>query len=153
MWAPIAMLGRWLCHDNLDEMTMVDDAERVFELIKLMGYAFLTALHSLDRAGKLTKDSKFRDLGLVMTLYLKWSMGAGDDAGDDDPVSWRAHVVGYAKKAGIDLRTVGCLSMERELREVEHAQALKNSTKVDRWDWKKIVSPSVLSCLKIFEGH
>jgi hypothetical protein len=141
MWAPIAMLGRWLCQDTIEEMMMVDDGEHVFQLVRLMGHAFLTALHVIDRAGKLTRDSEFRDLGLVMTLYLKWSLGADDeDFEDDDELSWREHVVAYAKKAGIDLRTVGCRSMDKELEGIEDATPLDKSIKADRWDWKKTVS-------------
>jgi hypothetical protein len=151
MWAPIAMLGYWLNNDNMMEMTMVDDGDRVYHLVYLMGHALLAALHAIDRASKLTRDSEFRDLGLVMTLYLKWSHDwddwdeeDSDEDGDDDEdekVSWRANVVGYAKKAGIDLKTVGC-GLYSELDDVEDAEPIEKSKKADRWNWKKLVSLS-----------
>ena len=149
MWAPIAMLGYWLNNGNMMDMTMVDDGDRVYHLVYLMGNALLAALHAIDRAGKLTKDSEFRDLGLVMNMYLKWSHGwddydeedseYSDEDVDDEKAPWRANVVAYAKKAGIDLKTVGC-AVTDELTEVEDAEPLEKCKKADRWNWKKIVS-------------
>ena len=140
------MIGYWLNNnDNMMEMTMADDGNRVAHLVYVMGHALLAALHAIDRAGKLTEDSEFRDLGLVMTLYLRWSHDEDDwdeedsDEDGDGNGSWRAHVVGYAKKAGIDLKTVGC-ELHIELEDVEDAEPLGKSRKADRWDWKKIVS-------------
>lgn len=114
-WAPIAMLGRWLC-ENIMEMTGVDDGDRTNDFIALLGRAFLTALHAVDRAGRLTKDSELRDLGLVMSLYLEWSHGLEDyGLNENDDMPWREHILAYAKKAGIDLKAVGCNSMSRVL--------------------------------------
>ena len=65
----MAALGHWMqlndfggdvCHTTIG----VEDGERACQLFGLFGYAFLTALQTIDRAGKLTKDSKLRDLDL-----------------------------------------------------------------------------------------
>lgn len=120
-------------------MMAVDDGARVYHLVKLIGYAVLTGLHAVDKAGKLTKNSEIRGLGLVMTLYLRWSHGLDENADDEEDLTWRENVVAYAKKAGIDLKTVGC-AMDRELEDIGDAEPLENSKKADRWDWKKVVS-------------
>jgi hypothetical protein len=150
MWAPVAMLGFWLCSGNLEEMINVDDGGRVDEFVGLMGRMFITALNAIDRASKLTKDSEFRDLGLVMTMYLEWSHGLGDyGLGEDDDIPWCEHVVAYAQKAGIDLRTAGLKSMADILDDIGEVETLEKRTKADRWDWKKTVN---LSILRVFES-
>ena len=139
------MLGHWLC-DNITEMTGVDDGARVNALVELMSRAFLTALQAVDRANELKKDSKLLDLGLVMTVWLEWSFGLSDyGLGEDGEMDWREHVVAYAQKAGIDLRTAGCNSMNRVLNSLEEKledeiQDIGPAGKADRWGWKKTVS-------------
>ena len=92
------MLGFWLCNDNLEEVINVDDGDRVDALVALMGRMFNTALHAIDRAGNLTKNFEFRDLGLVMTMYLEWSHGLGDyGLGKNEyDFPWCEHVVADA---------------------------------------------------------
>jgi hypothetical protein len=112
---------------------------------------FLTALHAVDVAGKLTGDSELRDLGLVMSLYIKWAAGGDDfdiDDLDEEPPSLRDTVVSYAMKAKIDLVETGCHSMKYVMEDSEHVEPLKAALKAkvaDRWKWKKTVS-SHLAC-------
>ncbi|KAG4218975.1 hypothetical protein PC116_g32545, partial [Phytophthora cactorum] len=48
----------------------------------------------------LKADSEIKDLGLIMTFYLYW---VEDLEIPDLELPFRKEVVGYAKKAGIDL--------------------------------------------------
>ncbi len=58
LWAIIAMLGHWL-HDQMTSMAHAEDeGDRWIELRDLVECAFLTALHDVDAAGKLTRDSE-----------------------------------------------------------------------------------------------
>lgn len=143
-WAPIAMLGFWLNNnENGQDVIHVDDGERCGELIKLMGIALLTALHDIDRAGKLTKDSELRDIGLVMTTYLEWAHDLDQYGFDDGQMDWLKDVVAYAKKASIDLATVGCQSAAKILENFERVPPLKDDKKADRWNWTKNVSHEI----------
>lgn len=75
----------------------IDDADRVGAMVELVGGAFLSVLDLIDHAKELRPDSAYRDLSLVMSLYLKWSQDLlVDSDGDDD---WRGKVVAYEKKA------------------------------------------------------
>ena len=145
MWAVMSMLGHWVKQTaTMGEILMtiigVDDGARASQLMGLFGCAFLTVLDVVDRAGKLNKESEFRDLGLVMSIYLDWASGLEDYGIDDDDLSWRKNVVAYAKKANIDLATVGCHGTAKNLEKYKKVHALKAASKADIWGWKKAVS-------------
>ena len=55
-------------------MTMLqcEDGQRVNVLVDLIGRAFLSGLETIDSAGELKSESRFPDLGLVMSIYLDW---------------------------------------------------------------------------------
>ena len=138
MWAVVAMLGHWMQNgDVCGDIMSADDGERVETLFGVFGRLFLTALETLDRAGKLNPDSEFRDLGLVTSLYLSWSDGLGDYGFEGECLDWRESVVAYAVKAGIDLRSSGCDQVDRALKDLGEVQPLKPVKKADRWGWKK----------------
>ena len=88
LWAVVATLGHWMLGPDICQtMLQVDDGERIVTLISVFGCLLLTALDAVDRAGKLKSDSEFRDLGLVMSIYLEWSDGL--DAYGVDELEWR----------------------------------------------------------------
>ena len=146
MWAVMAALGHWMQLDDFggdvcQTIFHVEDGERACQLIGLFGCAFLTALEAMNRAGKLTKDSDLRDLGLVMSLYLWWSYGLeGYGIEGDGVLEWRKHIVAYAKKAKIDLKGTGCHSAAKVLLKYNAVRPLKTNAKANRWDWQKMVS-------------
>jgi hypothetical protein len=158
MWILVAGLGHWLLRGEAGMAACADDGDRVNELTGLVGCALLTALHSLDVAGKLTNNSDIRDLGLVMSLYLHWTTIWGDM--DEEELEWRKKVVGYAKKAGIDLEQAGCASMKTILKEFERVRPItvvpKNMPR-DRWAWKRKLSRyrqmNGLAVDVTFDGH
>ena len=135
--------------ESLGALIGIDDGEGVVALYNLIGCAFVTLLDALDRAGQLKEDSEFRDLGLVMSIYLDWSEGMpgyGIDTeimvDDEDGLDWRELIVVYSKKAGIDLSARGCHSVTKCLEDVDMAElgALKGKAKAGRWKWNKRVS-------------
>ena len=75
MWAPIAALSHWINSGDVASFMGMDDGYRACKLIGLIGCAVMTMLKSIDVAGELKADSSVRDLGLVLSLYLKYARG------------------------------------------------------------------------------
>jgi hypothetical protein len=144
MWAIMATLGHWLQDTGtLMRWQSVDDGERVHKLMALIGCGFLTMLDCVDRFGSLGRDSEFKDLGLVMSLYLRFSDGLEDYSIDEESMAWRKYVIGYAKKARIDLVTGGCHEVRKILEDEENqdiAPLKDGSSRGGRWKWPKNVS-------------
>jgi hypothetical protein len=121
---------------------MADDGDRVNMLHGLMGCAAATALELIDREGQLKADFELRDLGLVISLWLKFGEGKEDYGMDEEMFEWRSVLIAYADKAGIDLVKTGC-GGTKELEEKYRHTKLKldggKKVKADRWDWAKTV--------------
>jgi hypothetical protein len=122
---------------------VMDDGERMMETESLIGRSFLTNLNELDLAGLLKAGSDVKDLGFVISLYIRFA-GNCEGSGDDEDLDWRKEVIAYAKKAGVDLAATGCYGTEKWVKAVEEEtgeiDALEGASKADRWDWKKNVS-------------
>jgi len=88
MWAPLAALAHWLNSGDHDSFRMMDDGERCTRLIGLVGRAFATMLHTIDQAGELKAGAQFHDLGLVISLYLKWGTGQGNYGIEPEDLDW-----------------------------------------------------------------
>ena len=130
MWAIMSGLGRWMHQEEvLQTIIHVEDGERACELVGLFGCAFLTALDCVDKAGKLTKDSELRNLGLVMSIYLSWSFDLEDYGIEGECVEWRKSVIAYAKRADIDLEATGYHSVQKVLPKYSSVKALKDETR------------------------
>jgi hypothetical protein len=99
-------------------------------------------LNELDRADLLKPDSKFQDLSLVMGMALKWSDGQIDYGYDEEHPEWRNSVVAYANKGGIDLAASPLHEAPELVDGVDDAE-VAGKAKVDRWDWKKRVGPTL----------
>jgi hypothetical protein len=121
---------------------VLEDGKRLQDTFRLIGCAFISALGELDRAGLLNVDSPIKDLGLVMSLYLQWAGEISDC--EDGQLDWRKEVIGYAKKANIDLEAAGCYGAAANVvaldQEFDEISPLASSTKADRWGWTKAVS-------------
>ena len=131
-------LAHWLNNDEtMSPWLGIDDSDRVSGMAELVGCAFLSVLDVIDHAKELKPNSAYRDLGLVMSLYLKWTQDLAVDFDGDE--EWREHVVAYAKKGGIDLKASGCRGIAESLEELEDVEALQNNA-VGRWKWTSKVS-------------
>ncbi|KAK4493831.1 hypothetical protein PRZ48_015016 [Zasmidium cellare] len=144
MWAVVAALAHFLNGGRADAAFHVDDGEKIFEMISLLGCMILTALNEIERIGQLKAESEFRDLGYVMALWWRWGgeglttgLGDAEEKEDGEDTDWCDLIVAYAKKAGIELAKQGVYGLERGLRDVD-VEALEGKAKVDRWGWKKM---------------
>ncbi|KAI1078066.1 hypothetical protein F5B20DRAFT_582593 [Whalleya microplaca] len=134
MWAIIAGTTHWLLDEELGPWMMMDDGERLETTVELIGQALVTVLNELDQAQMLKADSDIKDLGLVIACYLQWIETLNDLGCESD---FRKEAIGYAKKAGIDLKDAGCYGMEQVLGEFGNTKPLAGNAKADRWNWKK----------------
>lgn len=81
---------------------MSDDGDRAQEISGLVGTALLSGLASIEEAGELKADSKFLDLGIIITTFLYWSKDHEDyGIEDEDAIGWRKHVVAYFERRGL----------------------------------------------------
>ena len=60
--------------------------------------------------------------------------------GDDGETDWGESIVGYAKRAGIDLDKDGCSATGRVLKELEDVPDLEGTARAGRWTCPKNVS-------------
>lgn len=119
----------------------MDDGARTSELIGLIGCASVTMLDTLDKGGELKDDSKFRDLGLVISLFLKWSQGQEDSGITEEDLELGPLLITYAKNAGIDLEAVGCNDIGEILDQLDGESDVElPKSKADRYQWAKTVS-------------
>ncbi|KXT18473.1 hypothetical protein AC579_2240 [Pseudocercospora musae] len=150
MWAVVTALANYVNRDASMPYMMVDDGERCERLNAIIGCVILTALNELDRIGQLKKDSKFRDLGHVMALYLLFSKthdtteieyGAHDLDGDREvaeTIDWQDALVAYAEKAGVDLLDQGVSGINEVLAKVVGYTDI-GKAKVERWKWTELL--------------
>lgn len=137
MWCVAAVMAHWLNHPGTDPWLSIDDGERTEETFGVIGCMLLTVLDFIEREKELKADSKFHDLGLIMTLFIKSAIAPAEiplEAG----LEWREAVVAYSKLAKIDLAKVGVDGMAEPLKEFTKVPALKSKETADRWSWKKM---------------
>ncbi|KAF3074154.1 hypothetical protein CFAM422_003805 [Trichoderma lentiforme] len=95
-------------HEPLDvgnaEFEMCDDGERCQLILELFGSMIIAAIDELQKKGLFTKDSKFPNIPIILSLLIKyaWTMGRGD-YGFDDNIDWVFYVVQQAEAADITL--------------------------------------------------
>ncbi|KAI6088666.1 hypothetical protein F4821DRAFT_233488 [Hypoxylon rubiginosum] len=138
MWAIVAGTMQWLLEMPSQSWLAINNKAKLSTTVGLIGRAFVSVLNELDHAKLLKADSDIKDLGLVMTYYLYWVetlKGRGIE------LPSRKEVVGYAKKAGIELKEVGLFGTEERVKELEKEggkiKALSGRAQPDRFDWKK----------------
>ena len=153
MWAAISALGHFLSHDVHREVWMHIAVEsrvnpfggRVETLTSLIGCAILSALNALDRLDELKEDSAFRDLGLVMAMYLQFSLQAIDGTthwNQGDEVDWQLAVIQYAANAGIKLTDQGVAGLE-DIVKVYKRVPISGKVTASRWKWAESVSRDI----------
>lgn len=150
MWTISAALGHWIATEQLGPWMHADDGERVQETQQLINRSFLNSLNEIDMAGLLKADSRIKDLGLIISLYLHWSDDHEDygiEEGED--LESRTEILAYAKKAGLDLEATGVYGIAEHVKSLEETHGeiapLAGKAKADRWGWKKAVSISSLN--------
>lgn len=128
-------------------MNVDDRYNRVGELTGLIGCAFLSTLNALERIDQLKPDSEFLDLGLVMALYLKFSMAASRSSicleykNNDTSVNWQQSILEYAAKFDIDLAEQDVPEIAELIASCESSGQSSGKATATRWNWLKTVSP------------
>ncbi|KAL5415887.1 hypothetical protein PMIN03_002464 [Paraphaeosphaeria minitans] len=100
MWAALSSMVLWLTEGPGTDYIMNDDGERTEEISALTGTALLSGLASIEEAGELKADSKFLDLGIVITSFLFWAKDHERYGIEDESVAWRAPAVAYFDRSG-----------------------------------------------------
>ena len=129
LWMQIASFGLFLNNAELDALSMVDDGERYFELMELVGLAFLSALNELDLVGKLGPDSEFKDIPFTMGALVN----AGAEHDSEDTGKWTQYIVRYAIDKKINVNTYRLKKLVNE-----HKGPVSMPAKAgDKWGFKK----------------
>lgn len=152
LWAILEALSHWLLDDDIGTWAWLKDGEQYALTSQLIGYAFLTALNRIDREGELHKDSKYKDLSLMLGLWLDMADSyerfednneyPDSDEEDDGPFSWSEYILAYARAN--DLPIEGTYKVKRSLE--ERLQKFDNEPRklprkaIDRFKWKQMVS-------------
>ncbi|KAF2795672.1 hypothetical protein K505DRAFT_335813 [Melanomma pulvis-pyrius CBS 109.77] len=106
MWVIMAAMGWWFCEGEVMNGIILDITEQISDTMNLIGAAFLESLNAIDLLGELKPNSKFRDLGLIMSLFLHWPDDLNKSYGFEGKyLAWRKFVVAYMKKAGLSADT------------------------------------------------
>lgn len=106
-------------------------------------------LNALDRAGQLKPGSDFKDLALVMALYLKFANDYNDEdlvglVSNEETTRWPLKIIKYAQDNNIDLAGSGLAGVKERLNAVKDEVAKQNAwnkPSPDRWGFKRAVSP------------
>ncbi|KAK4890638.1 hypothetical protein LTR27_010677 [Elasticomyces elasticus] len=139
MWIIASAVAHWRSSEDTNMVLMSGDGDTATPRVEACGRMFLTALEAVEREGELKLDSRFRDLGLVMSLSLKWSADLLQyGIGEEGQCDWRRDVVGYAKAAGVDFSETTWASSEarkavEEFKDVEPIQA--GDAEPTQWQW------------------
>ena len=112
---------------------MIDDGEGTESTIGLIGCALLSVIEAIEHAGELRPESKFRDLALVMSLYLAFAENARAIFCWEE-MTRSERVVGYAKKGGLDLEARGRHGTKSILEGLGDVAPIQQR-KVGMWMW------------------
>lgn len=146
-WTSVAALAWFLSRSCFPWHTQ-DDGERVFATVDLIGNTFLNCLELLAKAGKLEAKGddghlEFRDVPLVMALYLKLADTLSEDM-ETEELIWHHHIVAYASKYSISLIDVPLKNIKKlvgnstdEHHGVTWPEELRDREDVGLWDLKK----------------
>lgn len=116
----------------------------------LIGAAFLESLNAIDLLGELKPDSKFRGLGLIMSLFLHWPDDLNESYGFEGKYfAWRKLVVAYMKKASLSADT-GIFGTDK-LMEKNDQDGDIGEAKPKRWAFASKVSYARTSHLTIYQ--
>ncbi|KAF1351121.1 hypothetical protein BDV97DRAFT_163839 [Delphinella strobiligena] len=115
----------------------VDDGQRVFDYALIVGTTLLAALNTLDRNDLLTPDSEFKDIALVMGLYLKVAQNFGEvlDWSDGEGQIWPNQIVTFAKEKDIQIDMP--FGIESLVRQYDTGENLPRKA-IDRFKFKPL---------------
>jgi len=109
--------------------------------IQVIGKAFLNMLHLLEQEDQLKPDSEYKDLSLIMSMWLGIASTFSDcmDLYEDGSQPWPEHIVTYSKKHNVDI-SVTVRADEMVLIHDDGKEELpkkKGKPTPDRWAFKR----------------
>ncbi|KAK5682264.1 hypothetical protein LTS10_005390 [Elasticomyces elasticus] len=140
MWIIASAVAHWRSPEDTNMVLISGDGDKATPRVEACGRMFLIALEAVEREGELKAESRFRDLGLVMSLNLKWCADLLQyGIGEEGQCDWRKEVVGYAKAAGVDLTEAWASAEARKaIEEFKHVEAIQaGGGKATKWEWPK----------------
>ncbi|KAF2233834.1 hypothetical protein EV356DRAFT_533372 [Viridothelium virens] len=126
----------WAIIEALD----LDDGDRMFKTLDMIGCAALSMLNRLDLAGKLKPNSEFKDIALVISVFLLFAEKFEDNLLDFDiDEFWHQHLASYVKRNSIAM--TGVAGIEKKVAELEETidedtPFIKGNPEPDQWNWK-----------------
>ncbi|KAK5726121.1 hypothetical protein LTR17_013023 [Elasticomyces elasticus] len=145
MWCIVSAVAHWLNGQTMfgDSVVSIlvrtDDCDGICDRIRVAGCMFLTTLDAIDHVGQLKQRTRFRDFGLVCSLWLEWSWALENyGIGDNGECAWRKNIVAYAKKAHINLAKTGVVGGDCSfaLKSYKNVKSQKRDGKgFGRWHW------------------
>ncbi|KAG9935043.1 hypothetical protein KCV05_g2376, partial [Aureobasidium melanogenum] len=145
--------GWWIVEEPSYPWHGIDDGERSWLTYSLLAFMFLTGLNRIDQDGELKPDSKYKDLSLVMSLWVRAANDMGPDVedpfddgkgGDSDlgdwagfSLLWFRYLLALAKEAGIPIKGVTDFDdkVDEWTSQIEGKVRLPPK-KADRFGWK-----------------
>ncbi|KAL4960727.1 uncharacterized protein BDV14DRAFT_138685 [Aspergillus stella-maris] len=144
-WAVCEAIPLYCLTGATTPLGMVDSADSVRAIWRLVGQMFLTMLATFESKGLLKPASEVKNLGFVMASYLPLAQDLRDsgcleeDDSDDGAFDFSAfdsYIVAYAKKHNIKLQ--GVSNIEELVKEIEDAEfeSFKLPARgADPWKW------------------
>ena len=83
---------------------MSDDPEHNAKIVTLQGTALLSTIDVLLEQGLFNQDSSIKNLGLVLSLYIKFTAIHGDEICRDGEHDWRKQVLRMADEHGVEVK-------------------------------------------------
>lgn len=151
MWVILSGLVHYLkAHGAIEYLFgNIDDGERACDALKLIGVAFLSLLDVLERAEHLKSNSEFKDLAIVMSMYLIWAQEWDADTWNESTQWWDVKILKYAQDHKIDLTKAPpklAASTVKNIKPRAQKQKAWPKAGADRWGFKKAVSTPASSC-------
>jgi hypothetical protein len=141
-WAIIEATALFLFSPRGQEAMNVEDANRLRETVDLVGFMFLRMLSLLKSNDLLKDDSDIRNLGLIMSLFVKLPGFYEDEDLDDerttegkfkaDPNSVADYILAYAKENNVTLK--GVKNFKTLTAKMNEGIAMPDAAK-DPWQW------------------
>lgn len=138
----------WFMSRDIFQWHGQDDGERTYATVDLIGNMFLNCLELLSKAGKLDAKgddggAEFRDVPLVMALYLKLAEILDEDM-ETEELIWHHHIIAYATRHCIPLSSVPLKNIKQlisnstdEYHGTTWPEELRNRADEELWDFKK----------------
>ena len=152
---------------------MIDDGQRLSDILTLQGVAFLTVIDVAISQGQFKKDSKLRNLGLVLGLLIKYAKHRIPEIDEFGEAGWTQVIVRLADKHGVEIK--GPWGIEKDVESIRDALDPESEDEDEsegrggneeepsegedsedeygndvrswkRWNWKREVSVFLRSC-------